>query len=200
MINSFDFYKKKTKKENKEEKPFLKFLFSILVKSLIVIVLFLGSLIFIRQSDEDKKNFENIVFNNSLSFAKIYSIYNKYLGDALPFKNTFKETTKVVSNEKITYSNVEKENNGYMLSVSSDFIVSSVKSGIVIEKKKNEEYGNIIKIQDKDGLNITYGCLDEVEVDLYDYVEKGELLGNAINQLYVEFEKDGKYLSYEEYL
>ena len=200
MINSFDFYKKKTKKENKEEKPFLKFLFSILVKSLIVIVLFLGSLIFIRQSDENKKNFENIVFNNSLSFAKIYSIYNKYLGDALPFKNTFKETTKVVSNEKITYSNVEKENNGYMLSVSSDFIVSSVKSGIVIEKKKNEEYGNIIKIQDKDGLNITYGCLDEVEVDLYDYVEKGELLGNAINQLYVEFEKDGKYLSYEEYL
>lgn len=200
MINSFDFYKKKTKKENKEEKPFLKFLFSILVKSLIVIVLFLGSLIFIRQSDENKKNFENIVFNNSLSFAKIYSIYNKYLGDALPFKNTFKETTKVVSNEKITYSNIEKENNGYMLSVSSDFIVSSVKSGIVIEKKKNEEYGNIIKIQDKDGLNITYGCLDEVEVDLYDYVEKGELLGNAINQLYVEFEKDGKYLSYEEYL
>ena len=149
MINSFDFYKKKTKKENKEEKPFLKFLFSILVKSLIVIVLFLGSLIFIRQSDENKKNFENIVFNNSLSFAKIYSIYNKYLGDALPFKNTFKETTKVVSNEKITYSNIEKENNGYMLSVSSDFIVSSVKSGIVIEKKKNEEYGNIIKIQDK---------------------------------------------------
>lgn len=200
MINSFDFYNKKRKKENKEEKPFLKFLFSILVKTLIVIVLFLGSLIFIRQSDQNKKNFENIVYNNSLSFAKIYSIYNKYLGDALPFKNTFQETTKVVSNEKITYSNIEKENNGYMLSVSSAYTVSSVKSGIVIEKKKNEEYGNIIKIQDKDGLNITYGCLDEVEVDLYDYVEKGELLGNAINQLYVEFEKDGKYLSYEEYL
>lgn len=200
MINSFDFYNKKIKKENKEEKPFLKFLFSILVKSLIVIVLFLGSLIFIRQSDQNKKKFENIVYNNSLSFAKIYSIYNKYLGDALPFKNTFQETTKVVSNEKITYSNIEKENNGYMLSVSSAYAVSSVKSGIVIEKKKNEEYGNIIKIQDKDGLNITYGCLDEVEVDLYDYVEKGELLGNAINQLYVEFEKDGKYLSYEEYL
>lgn len=200
MINSFDFYNKKIKKENKEEKPFLKFLFSILVKSLIVIVLFLGSLIFIRQSDQNKKKFENIVYNNSLSFAKIYSIYNKYLGDALPFKNTFQETTKVVSNEKITYSNIEKENNGYMLSVSSAYTVSSVKSGIVIEKKKNEEYGNIIKIQDKDGLNITYGCLDEVEVDLYDYVEKGELLGNAINQLYVEFEKDGKYLSYEEYL
>lgn len=200
MINSFDFYNKKIKKENKEEKPFLKFLFSILVKSLIVIVLFLGSLIFIRQSDQNKKKFENIVYNNSLSFAKIYSIYNKYLGDALPFKNTFEETTKVVSNEKITYSNIEKENNGYMLSVSSAYTVSSVKSGIVIEKKKNEEYGNIIKIQDKDGLNITYGCLDEVEVDLYDYVEKGELLGNAVNELYVEFEKDGKYLSYEEYL
>lgn len=200
MENSFDFYKRKLQKEKKEEKPLLKFLFSILIKTLIVIVLFLGSLIFIRQSDKNKNLFKKVVYNNSLSFAKIYSLYNRYLGDALPFKNTFKETTKVVSNEKITYSNIEKENNGYMLSVSSDFTLSALKSGIVIEKKKNEKYNNIIKIQDKEGLNITYGCLDEVEVDLYDYVDKGELLGKTTGKLYMIFEKNGKYLSYDEYL
>lgn len=200
MENSFDFYKRKMKKEKQEEKPLLKFLFSILIKTLIVVVLFLGSLIFIRQSDKNKNLFKKVVYNNSLSFAKIYSLYNRYLGDALPFKNTFKETTKVVSNEKITYSNIEKENNGYMLSVSSDYTLSSLKSGIVIEKKKNEKYNNIIKIQDKEGLNITYGCLDEVEVDLYDYVDKGELLGKTTGKLYMIFEKNGKYLSYDEYL
>lgn len=200
MENSFDFYKRKLQKEKKEEKPLLKFLFSILIKTLIVVVLFLGSLIFIRQSDKNKNLFKKVVYNNSLSFAKIYSLYNRYLGDALPFKNTFKETTKVVSNEKITYSNIEKENNGYMLSVSSDFTLSALKSGIVIEKKKNEKYNNIIKIQDKEGLNITYGCLYEVEVDLYDYVDKGELLGKTTGKLYMIFEKNGKYLSYDEYL
>ncbi len=203
MNNNFDLYKKRLKKEkgNEDKDGFVrKFLFTVFVKSLIVIVLFLASLIYIRQNDDNKESFKNAVYNNSLSFAKIYSLYNKYLGDALPFKNIFKDNTKVVSNDKLTYSEIKKENNGYMLNVSSDYTLLSIKSGIVIEQKKNETYGNIIKIQDKEGLNITYGCLEEVEVKLYDYVEKGELLGKTNRKLYLIFEKDGKYLSYEEYL
>ena len=42
--------------------------------------------------------------------------------------------------------------------------------------------------------------LNEVEVKLYDYVEKGEILGSISDKLYINFEKDGKYLSYEKYL
>ena len=203
MNNHFDLYEKKFKNkidENKKEIKLSSFLFKIFIKTLIVVVIFLGSLIYIRQSDDNKTKFKNVVYNNSLSFAKIYSVYNKYLGDAIPFKNIFKDNTRVVSSDKITYSNIEKEKNGYMLTVSKEFMLASLKSGIVVEQKKNETYGNIIKIQDKEGLNITYGCLDEVEVKLYDYVEKGELLGKTNEKLYLIFEKDGKYLSYEEYL
>lgn len=203
MNNSFDLYKKKMKKEKNEDEDesFLsRFLFSIFIKTLIVVILFLGSLIYVKQSDKNKALFKRIVYNNSLSFAKIYNIYNKYLGDALPFKNTFKDNTKLVSEEKITYSDIKKENKGYVLTVLSDFTLSSIKSGIVIEKKKDKKYGNIIKIQDKNGLNITYGFLSESDVKLYDYVEKGEILGKASKKLYLIFEKDGKYLSYEEYL
>ncbi len=203
MNNNFDLYKKKLKqeKENEDKDGFMrKFLFTIFIKSLIVIVLFLAALIYIRQNDNNKEKFKNAVYNNSLSFAKIYNVYNKYLGDALPFKNIFKDNTKVVSNDKLSYSEIKKENDGYMLTVSSDYMVTAIKSGIVIEQKKNETYGNIIKIQDKNGLNITYGCLEEVSVKLYDYVEKGELLGKTNQKLYLIFEKDGKYLSYEEYL
>lgn len=203
MNNNFDLYKKKLKQEkgNEDKNGFMrKFLFTIFIKSLIVIVLFLAALIYIRQNDNNKEKFKNAVYNNSLSFAKIYNVYNKYLGDALPFKNIFKDNTKVVSNDKLSYSEIKKENDGYMLTVSSDYMVTAIKSGIVIEQKKNETYGNIIKIQDKNGLNITYGCLEEVSVKLYDYVEKGELLGKTNQKLYLIFEKDGKYLSYEEYL
>lgn len=203
MNNNFDLYKKKLKqeKENEDKDGFMrKFIFTIFIKSLIVIVLFLAALIYIRQNDNNKEKFKNAVYNNSLSFAKIYNVYNKYLGDALPFKNIFKDNTKVVSNDKLSYSEIKKENDGYMLTVSSDYMVTAIKSGIVIEQKKNETYGNIIKIQDKNGLNITYGCLEEASVKLYDYVEKGELLGKTNQKLYLIFEKDGKYLSYEEYL
>lgn len=203
MDNSFELYKKKLKKENntEENEGFLrKFLFTVFIKALIVVVMFLGSLIYIRQSDENKDNFKKFVYNNSLSFAKIYNLYNKYLGDVIPFKNAYKDNTMVVSNEKMTYSNISKENNGFILDVSSEYAFSALRSGIVVEKKKNDTYGNMIKIQDKEGLNITYAMASEINVELYDYVEKGELLGKANKKLYLIFEKDGKYLSYEKYL
>lgn len=203
MNKSFELYQKKLKKENNDNESsgfFKRFLFSTLIKTLIVIVLFLGSLIYIRQNDDNKDNFKNVVYNNSLSFAKIYSLYNKYLGDVIPFKNAFKDNTKLVSSNKITYSNITKESNGYILDVSSDYALSSISSGIVVEKKKSDTYGNLIKVQDKEGLNVTYGMLSDINVDLYDYVEKGEIIGKANKKLYLIFEKDGKYLSYEKHL
>ena len=203
MNSRFDLYEKKIKKDKKENvdgNTLSRFLFRVFIKSLLVVILFLGALIYIRQGDDYKANFKKVVYNNSLSFAKIYNLYSKYLGDALPFKNSIKDDTKVVSTEKITYSDIKKENNGYMLTVSKDFTLSALKSGIVVEKKSNEKYGNLIKIQDKEGLEITYGCIDDLEVSLYDYVEKGELLGRTSGKLYLIFEKDGTYLSYEEYL
>lgn len=203
MDNSFDMYNKKLKKEKKDDdnkNTLSKFLFTILIKSLIVVLLFLSSMIFIRQNDKNKKMFKEKVYNNSLSFAKIYNLYSKYLGDALPFKDTIKDDTKKVSNEKITYSSIKKEGDDYLLVVPSNYTLQSIKSGIVIEVKKDDKYKNIVKIQDKSGVNITYKNLNEVEVKLYDYVEKGEILGSVSNKLYINFEKDGKYLSYEKYL
>ena len=203
MDNSFDMYNKKLKKEKKDDdnkSTLSKFLFTILIKSLIVVLLFLSSMIFIRQNDKNKKIFKEKVYNNSLSFAKIYNLYSKYLGDALPFKDTIKDDTKKVSNEKITYSSIKKEGDDYLLVVPSNYTLQSIKSGIVIEVKKDDKYKNIVKIQDKSGVNITYKNLNEVEVKLYDYVEKGEILGSASGKLYINFEKDGKYLSYEKYL
>lgn len=203
MDNSFDMYNKKLKKEKKDDdnkNTLSKFLFTILIKSLIVVLLFLSSMIFIRQNDKNKKVFKEKVYNNSLSFAKIYNLYSKYLGDALPFKDTIKDDTKKVSNEKITYSSIKKEGDDYLLVVPSNYTLQSIKSGIVIEVKKDDKYKNIVKIQDKSGVNITYKNLNEVEVKLYDYVEKGEILGSVSNKLYINFEKDGKYLSYEKYL
>ena len=203
MDNSFDMYNKKLKKEKKDDEnknTLSRFLFTILIKSLIVVLLFLSSMIFIRQNDKNKKMFKEKVYNNSLSFAKIYNLYSKYLGDALPFKDTIKDDTKKVSNEKITYSSIKKEGDGYLLEIPSNYTLQSIKSGIVIEVKKDDKYKNIVKIQDKSGVNITYKNLNEVEVKLYDYVEKGEILGSVSNKLYINFEKDGKYLSYQKYL
>lgn len=200
MISERDFSKKINKNEKKKPSYLKSLFFKTFIKSLVVVILFLGSLIYIKQSDSNKEKFKNIVYNNNLSFAKIYSAYKKYLGDIVPFKNTFKDSTKIVSGDAISYSQITKDENGFLLSVSKDYIVNSIYAGIVIKTENSDKYKNIITIQDKNGLNISYGNLNEVSVKIYDYVEKGELLGNCDDKLYLIFEKDGKYLSYEEYL
>lgn len=202
MYKNMESFKKlnNKKEKNTSESLLSRFLFSVLIKCLIIVILFLGSLIYIKRSDENKDNFKNIVYKNSLSFAKIYSVYKKYLGDVIPFKNIFKDNIKAVSNEKISYEKVQKDKDGYIFTVTSQYVVPAIKSGIVIEVKKDDNYLNLIKVQDKDGLNITYGYLEEIDVKLYDYVNKGELMGKCDKKLYLIFEKDDKYLSYEEYL
>ena len=200
MISKEDFKYQFEKKEEQSSNVLKKILFSNLVKLLIVCILFLGSLIYIKYSEENKENFKKVVYNNSLSFAKIYNIYQKYLGDVIPFKNTLKEETKLISSEKITYQNIEKCDNGFLLTVDSMYTVNIIKSGIVIEIKDDEKYKKIVTIQDKEGVNITYGFSDDISVSLYDYVEKGEILGISDTKLYLEFKKDGNYLSYEKYL
>ena len=122
------------------------------------------------------------------------------MGDVVPFKNIFKNNVKLASSDKISYEKIEKEGNGYTLTVSDDYALQSLKSGIVIETKKDDKYNNMIKIQDKNGLNITYGYLNDLNVKLYDYVEKGEILGRCSKKVYLIFEKKDEYLSYEKYL
>ena len=193
--NSFNLDKKK------EKKSLIKNLvFSMIIKSLIVVVLFLGSLIYIKQSNDNKNKFKNVVYNNSLSFAKIYDVYKKYLGDVIPFKNIFKDNTKLVSSEKLSYEQIKKEDNGYILSVSKDYITPYITSVIIVEKKVSSKYENVITVQDKNGLNITYGLIKNTNVKLYDYIEKGEIIGQASEELYLSFKKDNKYLSYEKVL
>ena len=188
------------KKEKKKLSGFLKILYGFLIKTLIVAVIFLVSLIFVKKSDKNKEIIKKTVYKNSISFAKIYGIYKDYLGDVVPFKNIFKNNVKLASSDKISYEKIEKEGNGYTLTVSDDYALQSLKSGIVIETKKDDKYNNIIKIQDKNGLNITYGYLNDLNVKLYDYVEKGEILGRCSKKVYLIFEKKDKYLSYEKYL
>ena len=188
------------KKEKKKLSGFFKILYGFLIKTLIVAVIFLVSLIFVKKSDKNKEIIKKTVYKNSISFAKIYGIYKDYLGDVVPFKNIFKNNVKLASSDKISYEKIEKEGNGYTLTVSDDYALQSLKSGIVIELKKDDKYNNLIKIQDKNGLNITYGYLNDLNVKLYDYVEKGEILGTCSKKVYLIFEKKDKYLSYEKYL
>ena len=56
-------------------------------------------------------------------------------------------------------------------------------------------------IEQVDGVSAIYENIESKEYKLYDYIEKGEILGEAVeDQIQVSFEKKGKYYDYKNYL
>ena len=168
------------------------------IKLLISIVITLVILILIKSSSSFKNTFYKYVYSNNISFTKFKKVYNKYIGNSDIFDNVVK--TETVFNEELIYNSKEKYLDGVKLSVGSNYLVPINESGIVVFIGEKEGYGNAVIIQRIDGIDEWYGNIENVNVKLYDYVSEGELLGEANDNLYLVYKKDGNILNYEEYL
>ena len=191
---------KKSKKNSIKKNKYFK---SFMYKLLITTVLVLAVLILTKSSDKFKAIIKQNVYDKNFSFAKVNDIYTKYLGSALPFKDLkiFKEEVTPTFDEKLKYTEASKYNDGVKLTVENNYLVPIQESGLVVFSGEKDGYGNIVIIQQVDGVDMWYGNIDNVNVNLYDYVEKGSLLGEAKgNSLYLVYQKDGKYLDYKEYI
>ena len=175
-----------------------KILINLLSKTLITVVLMLLALIFIKASKSFKTGFYKQVYGTNFSFSKINNLYNKYIGKLDIVDKV--ATTEAVFNEKLVYKKKEKYKDGVKLLVGSNYLVPIQESGIVVFIGKKEDYGNVVIIQRLDGVDQWYGNISNTDLKLYDYVKKGELLGEVDNTLYLVYRKNGKSLNYEEYI
>ena len=165
-------------------------------KLLISIVLTLIVLIVIKSSSNFKTIFYKEVYTTNISFAPLTNLYNKYIGNLDMFNNL---STEAVFNEQLLYTNKESYLDGVKIELDSNLVPIN-ESGIVVFIGEKEGYGNTIIIQRIDGVDEWYGGIINTDVRLYDYVEKGSLLGEANKYLYLVYKKDGNILNYEEYL
>ena len=169
-----------------------------ITKILISVIFLLVSIIYIKLSDNNKKLYESTFLENSISFIKINDWYQKYFGSIVPVPNIEDDT--YVFNEDLTYKNIENYLNGSLVTVNNDYVVPTLESGIVVFIGEKDGYNKTIIIQGNDGVDIWYGNIDNTNLNLYDYVKKGDLIGNVKdNSLYLVFMKDNEYISYEEY-
>lgn len=168
-------------------------------KFLVLIVISLTLLIVLKSNTKLKTYIYENVFQNNLSFAKINSIYKKYFGSSLPILDNTKES-QVVSNNTLKYSKIEKYKSGAKLTVEDNYLVTSMDSGIVIFAGEKEGYGKTIVIQRSDDVEVWYANLNNTSLELYDYVKKGENIGEVKNTLYLVYVKDGKKLNYKKYI
>lgn len=187
----------KNNNNNKKEKNRLK---SFVNKLLIVIILFLANLILIKSNQKYRDFIEESIYNNNFSFAKIKNFYNKYLGGVETLDRLVNNTTEVF-NETLKYNSESIYYDGVKLEVQNNYLVPILEEGMVVFIGEKENYGNTIIIQGLNGIDIWYGNMSNTSVKLYDYVEKGALLGEVKdNNLYLAYSKDNKFLNYKDYL
>ena len=177
---------------------FKKYLINLMFRSLVVIIVLISLAIIYKSDSVLKDKISSYFFEENISFTKIKKIYDKYLGGILPIKN--KNDTAYVFDEKLSYSNCSIYYDGVKLSVTENYLVPSVEEGMVVFIGEKENYGNTIIVENLDGIDFWYGNIDNTTLKLYDYVERGSLLGEVSNNLYMVFSRDGKFLNYEEYI
>lgn len=167
-------------------------------KFLVCIVLLLGVLITLKASPSLRENLYKYVFENHFSFASVNSAYEKLFGSSLPLTGTDRAAT--VSSAKIEYDDSKSYKDGVELSVSENYVVPVIKSGIVVFAGEKDGYGNTVVIQQGDGVEVWYGNLNEIKVSMYDYLKAGDILGEVSGKMYLVFTKDGKAIDYKKYI
>lgn len=169
-------------------------------KCLIVIILLLSTLILIKNNTSLKNNIIKYVYEDNLEFTKLKSIYEKYFGKILSVDKIAPSEEKVF-NEKISYNKASVYKDGVVLNVNQGYMVPTLDAGIVVFIGEKEGYGNTIIIEQVDGVDVWYSNISTSNIKMYDYIEKGKLLGEVNGEkLYMVFQKEGKYLNYKEYL
>ena len=188
--------KKKSFKVNKIKLSNNKKLSKYLTKFLLAIIFFLISVIFTNISDKNLLLYKEYVFTESLPFTKIKGWYEDLFGEVLPSD----DSTATVFNGKLVYKEIEDYEDGEKLVVSKNSLVNNITSGIVVFSGDKDNYGNTVIVQGIDGVDIWYGNLENVSVNLYDYIEAESIIGQTKNEnLYLVIKKDNEYIKYENY-
>lgn len=193
-MDNYEKYKKAYYKKHHLVKRKYKFVNKLLVLG----ILFVGVLITVKVNPTAASWVKTHVYMDNFSFAQIENWYHKYIGGI--FSSNDDEVTQVFSGT-IPYTSLEPYYDGVRLKVSSGSVVESLLSGIIVSIGEAEHYGNTIVVEQVDGVSVWYGNVDVSDVKLYDYVEKGQILGMSRSEdLYLVLMKDGAYLNYQDYV
>lgn len=169
-------------------------------KILISIIIFLSASIIIKDNPKYKNILKEKIYEDSFKFTKLKTIYEENFGTFLSLDKIIKEEQPVFS-EKISYTNKEKYYDGVELTVESNYLVPTIESGIIVYIGQKENYGNTIIVEQINGIDVFYANIEPINLKIYDYVEKGELLGETkTNKLYLMFQKNGQIVDYKNYV
>lgn len=189
-------HKAKKKDFNQKEHTKINHINKHITRFMLAIIFFLVSIIFTNTSDKNLLLYKEYVLTESLPFTKIKGWYEELFGEVLPKK----DNAQTVFDGKLVYKEISDYQDGERLTVSNQSLVNSLTSGVVVFSGEKEGYGNTVIIQGIDGADIWYGNLENISLNLYDYIEAGTVIGNTKDEyLYLVIKKDNEYIKYENY-
>ena len=186
----------KNKQENK-----VSYRVSIIRRTLLTVVIVLVVLIICNLSTSTKNIIKKELLERNYNFSKINSLYKKYIANFNPLGKKESGNTQLVSSSKgIEYSSSEDYLDGVKLNVSEEYPIKLLDSGLVVFIGENEGYGMSVIVQQSNGIDVIYGNVISNDIKVYDYIEKGTIIGTANKYLYLVFQKEGEVLDYKKYI
>ena len=173
---TYEEYKNRSNNKNNIFKTFLNKLFTIIIFSMVIIII-----------SNHSPRFKSFIIDKVLNSTMNFSIFNKFVNKTT---NVFKdnEVTKTVS--KIELNSI-KYKDGVKYLIGENEKIKLKDSGIITFIGNKEGYNNTIIVQQSNGYYAWYGNIKE-SVKLYDYIEKGEVIGTASDEYYYVLLKDDK--------
>lgn len=177
-----------------------RYLANLITRVLLIVIFLLFVLILNKYNKNLTLKFKNELFNKSLNFASINKVSQKVLGKDVFYYENNTDSIQVISNE-FSSSNSIKYLDATKITVSDNLPIGSISSGVVVFMGEKENYGNTVIIQGLDGYSIWYANIKDLNVKMYDYIEKQNLIGAANGDfVYLLIEKNNKFYSYDEYV
>ncbi|MGR3765203.1 peptidoglycan DD-metalloendopeptidase family protein [Rossellomorea sp. NS-SX7] len=138
---------------------------------------------------DEAKSVVNRTMETEFQFAAISSWYEDQFGKPLallPGGTEDKDSSSVVNTEEYArpasgkvVENFKANGQGIMLETGFGEDVAAMKGGLIIFAGKKDKLGNTVVIQHEDKSESWYGHLESIEVNQYEYVDKGSAVGKV---------------------
>ena len=118
-------------------------------KVLVCIIFFLIGMILVKKTPGLKKEINQKLYEDHIAFTKLRNHYEKYFGKILSLEKVQKKEQPVFQ-ETLSYEKKEKYKEGVKLTVSDQYMVPALESGVVVFLGEKDKYGNTMIIEQID--------------------------------------------------
>ncbi|NGP45484.1 M23 family metallopeptidase [Bacillaceae bacterium SIJ1] len=171
-----------------------------LTKMLLAALLFLLSVVIVQRDDplmDEPKRFLSTVMTENYSFAAVEEWYSAHFGEPFAWLPFTKESTQPLASEDQTIEDIpqgpadnlalpasgqvakpfSQDHRGVVIETGPNTEVKSIDYGYVIFAGTKDELGKTVIVQHSDDTETWYGNLDEVSVQLYDFIDDRQVVG-----------------------